>query len=89
MKVRIDLDGGDTAWRQIADQVRAHLVEGRLSPGTRLATVREPDSSGRRADRCRFVRDARRDDFKRQTVRAHPRVRRRRGAGIVAAVCLR
>ncbi|HEY2028568.1 MAG TPA: GntR family transcriptional regulator [Myxococcales bacterium] len=41
MKVRIDLHGADPVWRQIADQVRAHLVEGRLLPGTRLATVRE------------------------------------------------
>jgi GntR family transcriptional regulator len=41
MKVRIDVGGGDPVWRQIADQIRAHLVAGRLAPGTRLATVRE------------------------------------------------
>lgn len=39
--VRIDVQGGDPVWRQIADQVRAALIAGRLKPGTRLATVRE------------------------------------------------
>jgi GntR family transcriptional regulator len=41
MKVRIDLAAEAPAWRQIADQIRALLVDGRLTPGTRLATVRE------------------------------------------------
>jgi GntR family transcriptional regulator len=41
MNVRIDLGAEDPVWRQIADQIRAHLVAGRLRPGARLATVRE------------------------------------------------
>src|SRR5436305_11035027 len=41
MLVSIDADGADPVWRQIADQVRALLVSGRLRPGARLATVRE------------------------------------------------
>ncbi|HEX4382300.1 MAG TPA: GntR family transcriptional regulator [Myxococcales bacterium] len=41
MKVRIDVSAADPVWRQIADQIRAHLVSGRLRPGARLATVRE------------------------------------------------
>ena len=41
MKVRIDLGAEAPAWRQIADQIREHLVAGRLRPGAKLATVRE------------------------------------------------
>ena len=41
MKVRIDMGAEDPVWRQIADQIRAYLVSGRLKPGARLATVRE------------------------------------------------
>lgn len=41
MLLRIDMDGADPVWRQIADQVRSLLVSGRLRPGARLATVRE------------------------------------------------
>ncbi len=41
MLLRIDMDGADPVWRQIADQVRSLLVSGRLKPGARLATVRE------------------------------------------------
>jgi GntR family transcriptional regulator len=41
MLLSIDLDGRGPVWRQIADQVRALLVSGRLQPGARLATVRE------------------------------------------------
>jgi GntR family transcriptional regulator len=41
MKVRIDMNAPDPVWRQIADQIRAHLISGRLEPGARLATVRE------------------------------------------------
>jgi GntR family transcriptional regulator len=41
MKVRIDVSAADPVWRQIADQIRAHLVSGRLRAGARLATVRE------------------------------------------------
>jgi DNA-binding transcriptional regulator YhcF (GntR family) len=40
-QVRIDLDGPNPVWRQIADQVRALLVAGDLRPGARVATVRE------------------------------------------------
>lgn len=39
--VRIDLAAAGPIWRQIADQVRAALVAGRMRPGARLATVRE------------------------------------------------
>jgi DNA-binding transcriptional regulator YhcF (GntR family) len=39
--VRVDMEAPDPAWRQIADQVRALLVSGRLRPGAQLATVRE------------------------------------------------
>jgi DNA-binding transcriptional regulator YhcF (GntR family) len=39
--VRIDLEAAEPVWRQIADQVRAALVAGRIKPGARLATVRE------------------------------------------------
>src|SRR5438067_9975843 len=41
MLVRVDLESEEPVWRQIADQVRALLVSGRLRPGARLATVRE------------------------------------------------
>ena len=41
MLLRIDMDAVDPVWRQIADQVRALLMAGRLRPGARLATVRE------------------------------------------------
>jgi GntR family transcriptional regulator len=41
MILRIDMNGADPVWRQIADQVRALLMAGRLRPGARLATVRE------------------------------------------------
>src|SRR5215470_8884266 len=39
--VRIDLEAAEPVWRQIADQIRALLVSGRLRPGAHLATVRE------------------------------------------------
>ncbi|HEY5675951.1 MAG TPA: GntR family transcriptional regulator [Myxococcales bacterium] len=39
--VRIDLQAAQPVWRQIADQIRAALVQGRMRPGARLATVRE------------------------------------------------
>ena len=39
--VTIDLEATDPVWKQIADQMRAALVTGRLYPGQRLATVRE------------------------------------------------
>ena len=39
--VRIDLEAADPVWRQIADQIRAALVAGRIKAGARLATVRE------------------------------------------------
>src|SRR4051812_41612423 len=39
--VRIDLQAAGPVWRQIADQIRAALVQGRMRPGARLATVRE------------------------------------------------
>jgi DNA-binding transcriptional regulator YhcF (GntR family) len=39
--VTIDLDAPDPVWRQIADQIRAALVSGRLAPGERLASVRQ------------------------------------------------
>lgn len=39
--VRIDLEAAQPVWRQIADQIRAALVSGRIRPGSRLATVRE------------------------------------------------
>ena len=41
MLLRIDVEGAEPVWRQIAGQVRALLVAGRLKPGARLATVRE------------------------------------------------
>src|SRR3954471_21408374 len=41
MLLSIDMEGAEPVWRQIADQVRALLVSGRLRPGARLATVRE------------------------------------------------
>jgi len=41
MLLRIDMDGADPVWRQIADQIRAALVAGRIKAGARLATVRE------------------------------------------------
>jgi len=39
--VRIDVAAAGPIWRQIADQVRAALLAGRMRPGARLATVRE------------------------------------------------
>lgn len=39
--VRIDVQASEPVWRQIAGQVRAALVAGRLRPGAQLATVRE------------------------------------------------
>ena len=33
MLLRIDMDGADPVWRQIADQIRSLLVSGRLRPG--------------------------------------------------------
>lgn len=41
VRVRIDVDAAEPAWRQIADQLRAALVSGRLRPGAQLASVRE------------------------------------------------
>ena len=39
--VRIDLQASEPTWKQIADQVRAELLNGRFKPGARIATVRE------------------------------------------------
>ena len=39
--VRVDLQATEPVWRQIADQIRAALMQGRMRPGARLATVRE------------------------------------------------
>jgi DNA-binding transcriptional regulator YhcF (GntR family) len=39
--VRIDLQAAEPVWRQIANQIRAALVAGRLRPGSQLASVRE------------------------------------------------
>jgi DNA-binding transcriptional regulator YhcF (GntR family) len=39
--VRIDVEAAEPVWRQIAGQVRAALIAGKLKPGARLATVRE------------------------------------------------
>ena len=39
--VRIDLEAAEPVWRQIANQIRAALVAGRLKPGAQLASVRE------------------------------------------------
>ena len=39
--VRIDVERAEPVWRQIANQVRAALVAGRLKPGAQLASVRE------------------------------------------------
>src|SRR5262249_57636429 len=36
-----DLGALEPVWRQIADQIRAALVSGRLAPGERLASVRQ------------------------------------------------
>ena len=39
--IRIDVEAADPVWRQIADQVRAALIGGRIKPGAQLASVRE------------------------------------------------
>src|SRR5690242_5223545 len=39
-KIRIDLDSPIPAYRQIVDSIRALLVEGSLSPGADLPSVR-------------------------------------------------
>jgi DNA-binding transcriptional regulator YhcF (GntR family) len=39
--IRVDMESGEPVWRQVADQLRALLVEGKLKPGAQLSTVRE------------------------------------------------
>jgi GntR family transcriptional regulator len=39
-RIRIDLDSGIPATRQIADALRVQLVEGAIGPGTQLPSVR-------------------------------------------------
>ncbi len=39
--LRIDMAASEPVWRQIAGQIRAALMAGRIRPGERLATVRE------------------------------------------------
>jgi GntR family transcriptional regulator len=41
LQIRVLLDGPTPVYRQIVDAIRAHIVAGRLTPGTRLPTVRE------------------------------------------------
>ena len=41
LQIRVVLDSPTPVYRQIADAIRTHCVSGRLSPGTRLPTVRE------------------------------------------------
>jgi GntR family transcriptional regulator len=41
LQIRVTLDGPTPVYRQIVDAIRAHIVAGRLTPGTRLPTVRE------------------------------------------------
>jgi DNA-binding transcriptional regulator YhcF (GntR family) len=40
LQIRVLLDAPTPVYRQIADALRAHCVEGRLTPGTKLPTVR-------------------------------------------------
>jgi GntR family transcriptional regulator len=39
--IRVDVESGEPVWRQVADQLRALLIEGKLKPGMQIATVRE------------------------------------------------
>ena len=41
LQIRVILDGPVPVYRQIVDAIRAHIVAGRLTPGTKLPTVRE------------------------------------------------
>jgi GntR family transcriptional regulator len=41
LQIRVTLDGPVPVYRQIVDALRAHIVDGRLTPGTRLPTVRD------------------------------------------------
>jgi len=41
LQIRVTLDGPTPVYRQIVDAIRAPIVAGRLTPGTRLPTVRE------------------------------------------------
>ncbi|GAA2340656.1 hypothetical protein GCM10009854_16370 [Saccharopolyspora halophila] len=38
---RLDRDGPDTVWQQIADDIRADIESGELSPGSRLPSGTE------------------------------------------------
>ena len=40
IEMQLKRDGRDPLYRQIADQIRAGIREGRLEPGERLPTVR-------------------------------------------------
>ena len=40
LQIRVVLDGPVPVYRQIVDAIRAHIVGGRLAPGTKLPTVR-------------------------------------------------
>ena len=41
MTIRVDINSPVPAYRQIADAIRVHLVNGSLRPGDRLPTVRQ------------------------------------------------
>ena len=41
LQIRVVLDSPTPVYRQIVDAIRSHCVAGRLTPGTRLPTVRE------------------------------------------------
>ncbi|MGA7158927.1 MAG: GntR family transcriptional regulator [Acidobacteriaceae bacterium] len=45
LQIRVVLDSPTPVYRQIADALRALCVDGRLTPGTKLPTVRELASS--------------------------------------------
>jgi len=44
-EIRVVLDGEIPVYRQIADGIRAHCVDGRLEPGMRLPSVRRMAAS--------------------------------------------
>jgi GntR family transcriptional regulator len=41
LQIRVILNGPTPVYRQIVDAIRSHAVAGRLTPGTRLPTIRE------------------------------------------------
>jgi GntR family transcriptional regulator len=41
LQIRVILDSPTPVYRQIVDAIRAHCVAGRLTPGTKLPTVRD------------------------------------------------